>query len=178
MENKHIAFAKGIMDRYRQEPPGYDYGISVVHRKKKGVSVNVDVHRQLSQMFTREFYQRIRQYENRYYRTVTNQDNRKFIRTLEQIYNQPGEKKQLVHLFKRLGVVTKNQQEWQETRRRLAQYEEELVRLRKQIELQEECVHRREKEEIQTVSVKKITGEVMEKIRQEIRMERLRYGLD
>ena len=107
-------------------------------------------HWKINKLFTREFYKRIRLYENRYYQTVTSQDNRKFIRTIEQIYNQPGEKKQLIHLFKKFGVVTNNEKEWQETKRTMNRYEEELFRLKKQLELQEESVVKKKSQEIRS----------------------------
>lgn len=178
MENKYSAFAKQIMNKYENELPHSYYGLSLVHRKKRDHSVKVDVYRQMNHIFNREFYRRIRQYENRYYQTVTSQDNRKFIQTMEQIYNQPREKKQLIHLFKKLGVVTKNQEEWRETRQTMMRYEEELLRLKKYLEMQEESVVKRKKEEIQEISTKKVVREVLEHVKQEIKMERLRFGLD
>ena len=97
---------------------------------------------------------------------------------MEQIYNQPGEKKQLVHVLKKLGVVTKSQAEWQEAANTLRRYEEELVQLKRRISSQEEHILKIRNREEQAVSTKAITREVMENIKKEIRMERLRYGLD
>ncbi len=178
MENRHAAFAKRIMGRYQNvQTCGY-YGLTVVHRRKKENSVRMEGHWQINRIFTREFYKRIRLYENKYYQTVTSQDNRKFIRTIEQIYNQPGEKKQLIHLFKKFGVVTNNEGEWQETKLTMKRYEEELFRLKRQLELQEESVVKKKSQEIQQISTKKIMKEVVEYVKQEMKMERLRYGLD
>lgn len=178
MENRHAAFAKKIMSRYQNVKNCGYYGLSLVHRRKKESFVRMESHRQINRIFTREFYKRIRLYENRYYQTVNSQDNRKFIRTIEQIYNQPGEKKQLIHLFKKFGVVTHNEKEWQETKRTMRQYEEELFRLKKKLELQEESVVKKKSQEIQQISTRKIVKEVVEYVKQEMKMERLRYGLD
>ncbi|MCI8509109.1 MAG: hypothetical protein HFJ06_11180 [Lachnospiraceae bacterium] len=178
MENRHVAFAKGIMNKYQNIYSGYYYGSSVVHRRKKENSVRIEDYWQINKIFTREFYKRIRLYENKYYQAVTSQDNRKFIRTIEQIYNQPGEKKQLIHLFKKFGVITNNEEEWQETKLIMKQYEEELFRLKKQLELQEESVVKKKSQEIQQITTKTIMKEVVEYLKQEMKMERLRYGLD
>lgn len=178
MENRHAAFAEGIINRYGNVQTGCHYGLSVVHRRKKENSVRIEGHWQINRIFTREFYKRIKHYENKYYQTVTSQDNRKFIRTMEQIYNQPGEKKQLIHLFKRFGVVTNNEAEWQETKLTMKRYEEELFLLKKQLELQEESVIKKKSQEMQEISTKKIMKEVVDYVKQEMKMERLRYGLD
>ena len=83
-----------------------------------------------------------------------------------------------MHLLKKLGVVTKSQKEWQETRKTLKKYEEELVQLKRRIASQEEYFLKIRNREEKAVSTKTITREVMENIKREIRMERLRYGLD
>ena len=171
------AFAEAIRKKYQHETP-YLYGSNLIYYKKKIVSVKTDTHQHVRQLITKEFYNRIQQYEKKYYQMVTNQDNRKFISTIEEIYNQPGEKKQMIHLFHKFGVVTKNQREWQETRQTLRKYEEELVRLKKQIKVQEELYLQIKDKEMQPISARSITREVMENIKREIRMERLRYGPD
>lgn len=175
---KNSEFVNGIMAKYQRDVSGNSFGLALVYRRQKKESGSTVVRHNISQLVTREFYTRMKQYENRYYQRITSQDNRKLIQTIEQIYNQPGEKKQLVHVFQKLGVVIKDRKEWQETRNTLKQYEEELVQLKRRVSSQEEHILKVRNQEEREVSTKAITREVMENIKKEIRMERLRYGLD
>ena len=156
----------------------HGYGSFLVHRKKKPITGKMTAYNQIYQELTKVFNSRILQYEQKYYRTITSQDNRRFIRMIEQIHNQPGEKKQLVHLFGKLGVVTRNQKEWQETKHIVRKYEKELTMLKRKLCQQEEMILRMRGEETLQVSAKKLTSMVMENIKREIRIERMRYGYD
>ncbi len=169
-------FAERIAAKYQSGPSGKYYGGTLAYyRAKKTGPV---FHRKtLNQYFTKELTSRLQQYEQNYYKRVTNRDDRRFLRTMEQIYNQPGEKRQLVHMLRRFGIVSRDQKEWQETKRNLTRYEEELARLKRRLEYQEE-VQRRKVSETSLVSMKRITRAVMEQLRAELRMERLMYGLD
>lgn len=175
---KNSEFVNKIMGKYQRDVSGNSFGLTMVYRRQKKESGSTVVKQNISRLVTQEFYTRLKRYENRYYQRITSQDNRKLIQTIEQIYNQPGEKKQLMHVFKKLGVVTKSQEEWQETRKTLKQYEEELVQMKRRIASQEEYFLKIRNHEEKAVSTKAIAREVMENIRKEIRMERLRYGLD
>lgn len=175
---KNNEFVSRIIKRYQSATTGNGYGPALIYRKhKKGLGDTI-VKQSMNQLITKEFYTRMRYYEKRYYQHISSQDNRKLIRTIEQIYNQPGEKRQLIHVFKKLGIVMKNQKEWQETRQALKKYEEELIQLKKQIKYQEEYFLKTKNIGEKPVSVKMLTREVMENIKSEIRMERLRYGMD
>lgn len=176
MRNK--AFVNRIIKKYGQEKTDRYYRSSLIYRKPQKHFGDTIINENFNRLFAREFHTRIKKYEVAYYRNVTSQDNRKLIRTIEQIYNQPGEKKQLIHVFNRLGVVTESRKVWQETRQTMKLYEEELTQLKRRLQYQEENYLRVHREEEQSVSAKNIVREVMENIRREIRMERLRYGLD
>lgn len=175
---KNSEFVNEIMAKYQRAVSGNSYGLVLVYHRQKKETGGTVVKQNISRLVNQEFYTRIKRYENRYYQRVTSRDNRKLLQTIEQIYNQPGEKKQLVHVLKKLGVVTKSQKEWQETRKTLKKYEEELVQLKRRIASQEEYFLKIRNREEKAVSTKTITREVMENIKREIRMERLRYGLD
>lgn len=175
---KNKEFVNGIMEKYHSNKMGHCYGSVLIYYKQKKGTGNTIIKQGLNQWITKEFYTRIKQYENRYYQYVTSQDNRKLLRTMEQIYNHPGEKRQLIHIFKKLGVVTRNQKEWQETRQVLKKYEEELTQLRRKIKYQEEYFLKLKKSEEKQITTKDIAREVIENIKREIQMERLRYGLD
>lgn len=174
---RNRSFADRILKKYQRRMK-HEYGISLVYRKKEQPDGKAAAYNRLYQLLTKAFNNRISQYEQKYYHTITNQDNRRFIQTIEQIHNQPGEKKQLIHLFGRLGVVTRNQKEWRETRQTVRQYEEELIMLKRKIKQREEMVLQMKRKEIPEVSIKHLTQIVMENIRREIRMERMRYGPD
>lgn len=169
-------FAERIAAKYQGGASGgYDGGVLAYYKARKMTSV---INRNtLNQYFTKEFTSRLQQYEQNYYKRVTNRDDRRFLRTMEQIYNQPGEKRQLVHMLRRFGIVSRDQKEWQETKRSLTRYEEELARLKRRLEYQEE-VQRRKVSETSLMSMKSITRAVMEQLKAELRMERLMYGLD
>ena len=174
---KNNKFVNGIIEKYQSDRMKNYYGPALIyHKHKKGIGDTI-VKQSMNQLITKEFYTRMKYYEKRYYQYVTSQDNRKLIRTIEQIYNQPGEKRQLIHVFKKLGIVTKNQKEWREARQALKKYEEELIQLKKQIKYQEEYFLKIKNTEEKPASAKTITREVMENIKREIRMERLRYVL-
>lgn len=175
---KNSEFVNGIVGKYQRDWTENYYGPVLIYRKPKRETGSTIIKQNLNRMITKEFYTRIKHYENKYYQQVTSLDNRKLIHTIEQIYNQPGEKRQLIHIFKKLGVVTKNQREWQETRQVLKKYEEELIQLKRKIKYQEEYFLKLENREGQQLSTKSIAREVMESIKREIQMERLRYGLD
>lgn len=170
-------FADKIVRKYESQMPEF-YRSLLVYRKQAGTVNKVDIYQNISRQLTQKFYERISQYEKRYYQTVTNQDNRKWLSTMEHIYNQPGDKKQLIHLFQKLGVVTKSQKDWQETRQILKRYEEELIKLKKQVNLSEEHYQKKEIEVPQQASAKQIKQEIIDSIKREIRLERIRYGLD
>lgn len=175
---KNSEFVNGIVAKYQRNQTENYYGPVLIYRKQKKETGNTIIKQNLNRIITKEFYTRIKHYENKYYQQVTSLDNRKLIQTIEQIYNQPGEKRQLIHVLKKLGVVTKNQREWQETRQILKKYEEELTQLKREITYQEEYLLKLENKEGQRLSTKLIAREVMESIKREIQMERLRYGLD
>lgn len=176
-QEKNRTFTDGIIMKYKMDPAQY-YGSSLIHLTMKRESHNTDFHRHMEQIIDNHFLQKIKRYESRYYQMVTNKDNRRFLKTIEQIYNQPGEKKQMIHLLHKLGVVTDNQKKWQETTRRLHQYEEELVNLRKWVTRQEEYRIRTGHEEMRIPTVREVSQAVIREIKQEIRMERLRSGFD
>lgn len=170
-------FVDRILQRYQTDGTGYFAGSALIHRIQKDrirFSLNQKF---MKRLLTKEIYKWIKKYEQKYYQKITNADNRRFIRTVEQIYSQPGDKKQLLYMFQKLGVITKNQSEWQETKLVLKQHEEEMMKLRRQISLQEKIITRLSVQE-DSISVKGLTREVMERIKSEIRMERLRYGPD
>ncbi len=170
-------FVDGILGKYqRQLQP--DYGKMLVYRKRRRPADKINIDNRLYKLVEQTLNNRILQYEQKYYHTVTSKDNRRFIRTVEQIYNQPGEKKQLIHLFQKLGVVTKDRRDWKETVKTVKRYEEELVVLKKKLSQQEETILRMKTEEKPQISTKYLTDAVMENIRREIRMERMRYGPD
>lgn len=171
-------FVDGILKRHRTEKPDYFQGASLAHRIQKDRSRLSLSQKFVKRILAKEVYIQLRKYEQKYYQRVTNEDNRRFIRTVEQIYNQPGDKKQLTYMLQKLGVVTRNQSEWQETTQTIQRYEEEITRLKKQIKLQEESITNLNVQQENHISAKELTREVMEKIKSEIRMERLRYGLD
>lgn len=175
---KNTAFVNRIIKRYRWEKRDIYYRISLIYQKPQKHFGDTIINENVSRLFAREFQTRIKRYEAAYYRQVTSQDNRRLIQTIEQIYNQPGEKKQLIHIFNKLGVMTENRAAWQETKETIKRYEEELTQIKRQLQYQEENNFRVQRREEQSVSVKNIVSEVMENIRREIRMERLRYGLD
>lgn len=177
-KSKNIEFTNGIIDRYQNILPDYYYGLAIVHRRRKAPVSNIEQHQHMHQLVTKEFYKRIKQYEKNFYQSVTNQDNRKFISTMEQIYNQPGQKKQLIYLFRKFGVVTNHQKEWKDTRQVLRRYEEEMVQMQRRLAVQEEYLLKSKYSVTQQVSTKDIAKEVMESIKKEMRMERIRYGLD
>ncbi|MDE6433949.1 MAG: hypothetical protein K2L07_06930 [Lachnospiraceae bacterium] len=156
----------------------HGYGSFLVYRKKRQPAERMTAYNQMYQELTKVFNSRILQYEKKYYHTITSQDNRKFIRMIEQIHNHPGEKKQLVHLFGKLGIVTRNQKEWQETKQIVRKYEEELTMLKRKLCQQEEMVLQMKEKEIIQISAKNLTNMVMENIKREIRIERMRYGYD
>lgn len=170
-------FADTIVKKYRSEAPEF-YRSLLVYRRQVGTVNKVAFYQNISKQITQKLYDRLHQYEKKYYQTVTNQDNRKWLSTMEHIYNQPGDKKQLIHLFKRLGVVTKDQRDWQETNQLLRKYEEELIKLKKQVEFTEEHYKKTNMEEKQPVSSKQLKQEIIDSIKREIRLERIRYGLD
>lgn len=169
-------FVNGIMNRYTTEPGRGTAGF--VYRKEKNEKMTSLNQKFVKRLMAREIYVKIKQYERKYYQYITNKDNRKFIRTVEQINSQPQEKKQLVYILQKMGVMTSGQKEWQETRQLLRTYEEELIRLKKQIQIQEESVLKLTVKEEQQPSVKVLTRQVLENIKNELRFERLRYGLD
>lgn len=170
-------FAEQLQKRHQIQQTN-DYWENLIYLNRKKPASQVDIHKNLSQFISNSFYQKIRQYEEKYYRVVTNQDNRRFLHTMERIYNQPGEKKQLVHLLRKFGIVTREQKEWKDHTERLKRYEEELVLIQKQIMQQEEYLVRLKTTEIRPQFTAEITHEVMQNIKKEIRLERLRHGMD
>lgn len=174
---RNKSFTDRILTKH-QRKVRLQYGISLVFQKKRSAGHKAFTYNQLQQMLTKAWNSRILQYEQKYYQTITSRDNRKFIQIVEQIHNQPGEKKQLIHLFQKLGVVTRNQKEWQETRQTVRKYEEELLMLKRKLWQQEEMVLQMKREEVPQISIKHLTDVVMENIKREIRLERMRYGLD
>ncbi|MDE6626390.1 MAG: hypothetical protein K2K56_08470 [Lachnospiraceae bacterium] len=178
VETKNTAFVNKVIKKYEREKTNRYYHSSLIYRKPQKHFGDTIINENVNRFFTREFFTHIKRYEAAYYRNVTSQDNRKLIQTIEQIYNQPGEKKQLIHVFNKLGVVTESREVWQETRQTMKLYEEELTQLKRRLQYQEENYLQMHREEERSVSAKDIVREVMENIRREIRMERLRYGLD
>ncbi len=176
-QKRNQEFTERIRKRHEIQQAAF-YWESLTYFARKKADSQVHIQKNLSQLISNSFHQKIRQYEEKYYRLVTNQDNRRFLHIMEGIYNQPGEKKQLVHLLRKFGVVTQEQKEWKENMQRLKQYEEELSILRKQIRQQEEYFIRQKTTETKPQLVSDITREVMRSIKQEIRLERLRCGTD
>lgn len=169
-------FAAGILAKYQGGTSGYYSRLLVYYRAKRtGDTFSRET---LNRYFMKEFTFRLQQYEKKYYQHVTNKDDRRFLYTVEHIYNQPGEKKQLTYLFRRFGLVSREQGEWQETQQNLKRYEEELVSLKRKLQYQEEEARRQRVSQESSFSIKSITREVMEQLRRELRMERLMYGLD
>lgn len=173
---KNSKFVNGIMNRYQTKAGRGNAGF--VYRMEKKETISSLNQKFIKRLMAKEVYVRIKQYQKKYYQYVTNRDNRRFIHTVEQINNQPQEKKQLVYILQKMGVVTKEKKEWQETRQLLRTYEEELMRLKKQIQIQEESVLKLTVKEEQQLSAKALTRQVIENIKSELRFERLRYGLD
>lgn len=171
-------FVNGILERYRADEVDYYLGTSLVYRMKKERSRLSLSQKFIKRLLAKEIYVWMKKYEQKYYQKITNEDNRRFIHTVEQIYSQPGDKKQLIYMFQKLGVVTKNQSDWQETQQSIQRYEEEITRLRQQVKLQENSIIKLSVQEENHISSKELTREVMERIKSEIRMERLRYGFD
>lgn len=171
-------FVNRILKRYRTGDMDYYRSASIVYRVRKENSGTRLDQRFVKRLLSKEIYVRVKHYEKKYYQQVTHKDNRKFIRTVEQIYSQPGDKKQLVYMFQKLGVVTRNQDEWKKTKKTLEQYEEEIMKLKKQVRMQEDSITKLTVKEEKRISTKVLTREVMDRIKSEIRMERLRYGLD
>ncbi|MCM1180667.1 MAG: hypothetical protein NC347_10455 [Clostridium sp.] len=181
MEYSGIGRNQNFTDKIMQKHRGVakrGYGISLIYRKNRQPTGNMTAYNQLYQKLTKVFNSRILQYEQKYYHNLTSRDNRRFIQIIEQIHNQPGEKKQLVHLLHKLGVVTGDQKEWQETKQTVRKYEEELAILKRKVRQQEEMVLQMKRKEALPISVKHLTDMVMENIKREIRIERMRYGYD
>ncbi len=175
--NRNREFAERIQQRYGRDGMGY-YGKSLVYRREKREISQVNIQKNISQVFSDSFDQRMKQYEQKYYQIITNRERQHFLRTMETIYSQPGEKKQLVYMLQKLGVMTRGQREWKESRKRLDRYEEELSVLKRQIHFQEEYLVRRGDTGDRPQFVRDVTREVIKNIKNEMRLERLRCGVN
>ncbi len=170
-------FAERIMGRHGLDIPSYYWGNLVYHRVKRELTQTY-VQNNLSRTMMNFFDRRMKQYEKKYYRIITNQDSQRLLSTVREIYSRPEDKKQFVYLLNKLGVVTQERKEWRENIIRLQKYEEELTLLKKQIKQQEEYFVKWQHVEAAPRSVSNITQEVMRNIKREIRLERLRSGMD
>ncbi len=168
-------FAERIMSRHALDIPRYYWGNLVYRRVKRELSQTY-VSNSLSQTMKNFFDRRMKQYEKKYYRIITNQDGQRLLSTVREIYSRPEDKKQFIYLLNRLGVVTQGRKEWQENIVRLQRYEEEITLLKKQMKQQEEYLIRWKHMEVTPQSTTNITREVMQNIKREIRLERLRCG--
>lgn len=172
-DNRYADFAKRIRKRYETGIKNMFWESLVFHRVKEGTS-HVQIIKNMSRTITNFVEQRIRLYENNYYKINTKQENGRLLQTIERVYSQPGEKKQLVYLLGKLGVVTKEQRQWQENNSRLQRYEEMVTRLNRKLKLQEEELLRLKEIRVEPVLLRKLTREVVRSIRAEARRERLR----
>lgn len=170
-------FAERILTKHQRGTQKY-LGIPLIYHRKKTVADKTEIYNRLNRFLSTELNYRISQYEKKYYQNITNQDNRRFIQTIEEINNQPGEKKQMILQLRKLGVLTQSNKEWQDTKQTIKRYEEELIMLNRRIKLQEEMVLQMKSRETPEISAKSITDTVMENIKREIRLERMRYGPD
>lgn len=172
-KNRYADFAERIRKRYETGIKNMFWESLVFHRVKAEAS-HVQIIKNMSRTITNFVEQRIRLYENKYYRINSKQESQRLLQTIERVYSQPGEKKQLVYLLGKLGVVTREQRQWQENNSRLQQYEEMVTRLRRKLKMQEEELVRLKEIRVEPLLLKKLTREVMRSIRAEARRERLR----
>lgn len=172
-KNKYTDFAERIRKRYETGIKNMFWESLVFHRVKNETS-HIQIIKNMSRTITNFVEQRIRLYENKYYRTNSKQESKRFLKNIERIYDQPGEKKQLVYLLGKLGVVTREQRQWQESTSRLQQYEETVTRLSKKLKQQQEELVRLKEIQVEPMLLKKLTRQVMQNIRAEARKERLR----
>ncbi len=170
-------FTDKIRSRYEKKAAFY-LGENLVYRQRQKTGLQININKNLNQLISNTFDQRMKQYEKKYYQTVAAQDRHFLLRTVEAIYRHPGEKKQLIHLLQRFGVVTQGQKEWRENNRKMSRYEEELSLLRKELQRQEEYLKKLRQQESGTQVISRVSHVVMQNIKKEIRMERMRYGRD
>ncbi len=189
--NRNQEFSERIRKRYEMDTAAVYWG-SLVYYIMKTQGPEINLQKNLSRVIENIFHQKVRLYEQKYYKiinpfqnsapladkTVTRLERRRLIKTIGNIYSQPGEKKQLVYLLSKLGVVTEGQREWRENIRRIKNYEEELTFLKKQLRLQEESIVKLKRTEMEPKLLANLKREVINNIKQEIRLERLRYGID
>ena len=134
--DRNQAFAERIRKRYgRTSNPSWG---TLVYRKQQKAVSQIHIHKNWQQFVSNTVEQKMQRYEKKYYQRIEGRDRNRLLRSVEEIYRHPGEKKQLVHLFRKFGVVTGEHREWQENSRRMSRYEEELTVLHKQFRQQEE----------------------------------------
>ncbi len=172
-----MAFAESIMRRHFKAPER-SFWESLVYRRKEKTAANINVYKNFRSRLESFIDRSLKQYEKKYYSTVTNLDSRRLLRTMEVIYGQPGEKKQLVYLLNKFGIMTGIRKEWQENATRLKRYEEELEVLRRQVRLQEEYLGKMKNTSGELPTVSDITFEVMRSLKKELRRERFRREAD
>lgn len=174
--DRNQKFAEQILKRYGRTS-NHSWETLVYRKQQKAVS-QIHIHKNWQQFVSNTVEQRMQRYEKKYYQTIEGRDRNRLLRSIEEIYKQPGEKKQLVHLFQKFGFVTREHREWQENSRRLSHYEEELSALHRQFRQQEEYLIRLKRMEHEPQMISEISRLVMKKIKKEIQLERMRHGQD
>lgn len=172
--NRNQAFAEQIRQRY--ERVNNYFGSNLVYRKQQKNASQLHIHKNWQSYVSNMLAQRALRYEKKYYQTIEGRDRNRLLRSVEEIYRHPGEKKQLIHLFRKFGLVSREHREWQESSRRLSRYEEELSVLHRQFREQEEYLLRLKQMENEPQILSKISRLVMQKIKNEIQLERMRHG--
>ncbi len=172
---KRDEFATRLIGKYHKESLDF-FGSSLIYRTQKEKRQNLYFHRHMERIFNQSLTQRFQQIENRYYQNITSRDHQRLLKNVEQIYRKPGEKKQMLGLMQKLGVVTREEKGWQEIWRRLDEYEEALGALQKQLRHRDIQDQKRERQEHQQPSMREISRSVMQDLRQELRLERMRSG--
>lgn len=175
--DRNQAFAEQIVQRYERKSVHY-FGSDLVYRKPQKTVSQLHIHKNQQQFVSNIVEQRIQRYEKKYYQTIEGRDRNRLLQSVEEIYRHPGEKKQLVYLFRKFGLVSREHREWQESSRRLSQYEEELAVLHRQFREQEEYLLRLKTIENEPQILSKMSRLVMQKIKKELQLERLRHGRD
>lgn len=171
----HLEFTRKLMDRHHTKQTEY-FGSSLIHRARDKKQQNMSFHQHMERILNQNFAKNFHQIEQKYYQNITGRDHQRLLKNVEQIYRQPGEKKQMLGLLQKLGVVTKEEKGWQELLRRLKEYEDALDQIQKTMRRQEEKEQKRERAEQQLPSVQEISRSVIQDLRQEIRLERMRSG--
>lgn len=173
--DRNQAFAEQIVQRYERTSV-HCFGSDLVYRKPQKTASQLHIHKNWQSFVSNILAQRVLWHEKKYYQTIEGRDRNRLLRSVEEIYRHPGEKKQLVYLFRKFGMVSREHREWQENSRRLFRYEEELSVLRRQFHEQEEYLIRLKQMENEPQILSKMSRLVMQKIKKELQLERLRHG--